>query len=149
MKQTLILLLFPLLLTAQVYNPDTTWTLTYAHVSKIRLEIEKSKAERELLTRELDLMYEKGNEQSKIIRKLQVRDSLYNKELEKAAEIENLFREKLILANEIMNNYKILVFSAETQLKAEEKKRKRAELWKNVYRYGWPAAGILALIILK
>ena len=149
MRLIIFILLFPLFLFGQIYNQDTTWTLNYAHVSKLHAEIEGSKKERELLKLEIDLLYEKGHEQSKIIKKLQVRDSLYNLELEKAAEIEAIFREKLILSNEIMNNYKILLFSTETQLKAEEKKRKRVEFWKNFYKYGIPAAGVLALIILK
>ena len=45
--KTLILLLFPLFLSGQIYNQDTTWTLNYAHITKLRTEIETSKAVRQ------------------------------------------------------------------------------------------------------
>lgn len=144
----LILLLFPLLLGAQRYNQDTTWVLNYIQLNKLRVEIETSKQQRQILTKELELMYEKSGEQSKIVKKLQVRDSLYTLELEKAAEIETIFREKLGLYNTIVGNYKILLFGTEEQLKAAEKKRRREKLWKNIYRYSYPAVGAVVIGIL-
>lgn len=145
----LILLLFPLFLSGQVYNQDTTWTLNYAHITKLRTEIETSKAVRQKLNDELALLYEKSERQDIIIKNVKLRDSLATVELQKADEIESVLREKLVLSNDIISKYRVLLFSTEDQLRIADKKRKNAELWKTIYKYGIPAAGILTLIILK
>lgn len=145
----LILLLFPLFLSGQVYNQDTTWTLNYAHITKLRTEIETSKAVRQKLNDELALLYEKSERQDIIIKNVKLRDSLATVELQKADEIESVLREKLVLSNDIISKYRVLLFSTEDQLRVADKKRKNAELWKGIYKYGIPAAGILTLIILK
>lgn len=147
--KTLILLLFPLFLSGQIYNQDTTWTLNYAHITKLRTEIETSKAIRQKLNDELALLYEKSERQDIIIRNVKLRDSLATVELQKADEIEAVLREKLALSNDIISKYRVLLFSTEDQLRIADKKRKNAELWKTIYKYGIPAAGILTLIILK
>ena len=145
----LILLLFPLFLSGQVYNQDTTWTLNYAHITKLRTEIETSKAVRQKLNDELALLYEKSERQDIIIKNVKLRDSLATVELQKADEIEAVLREKLALSNDIISKYRVLLFSIEDQLRIADKKRRNAELWKTIYKYGIPAAGILTLIILK
>lgn len=145
----LILLLFPLFLSGQIYNQDTTWTLNYAHITKLRTEIETSKAVRQKLNDELALLYEKSERQDIIIKNVKLRDSLATVELQKADEIEAVLREKLVLSNDIISKYRVLLFSTEDQLRIADKKRKNAELWKTIYKYGIPAAGILTLIILK
>ena len=145
----LILLLFPLFLSGQVYNQDTTWTLNYAHITKLRTEIETSKAVRQKLNDELALLYEKSERQDIIIKNVKLRDSLATVELQKADEIEAVLREKLALSNDIISKYRVLLFSTEDQLRIADKKRRNAELWKTIYKYGIPAAGILTLIILK
>lgn len=145
----LILLLFPLFLSGQIYNQDTTWTLNYAHITKLRTEIETSKAVRQKLNDELALLYEKSERQDIIIKNVKLRDSLATVELQKADEIESVLREKLVLSNDIISKYRVLLFSTEDQLRIADKKRKNAELWKTIYKYGIPAAGILTLIILK
>ena len=147
--KTLILLLFPLFLSGQIYNQDTTWTLNYAHITKLRTEIETSKAVRQKLKDELALLYEKSERQDIIIKNVKLRDSLATVELQKADEIEVVLREKLVLSNDIISKYRVLLFSTEDQLRIADKKRKNAELWKTIYKYGIPAAGILTLIILK
>ena len=147
--KTLILLLFPLFLSGQIYNQDTTWTLNYAHITKLRTEIETSKAVRQKLNDELALLYEKSERQDIIIKNVKLRDSLATVELQKADEIEAVLREKLALSNDIISKYRVLLFSTEDQLRIADKKRRNAELWKTIYKYGIPAAGILTLIILK
>lgn len=147
--KTLILLLFPLFLSGQIYNQDTTWTLNYAHITKLRTEIETSKAIRQKLNDELALLYEKSERQDIIIRNVKLRDSLATVELQKADEIEAVLREKLALSNDIISKYRVLLFSTEDQLRIADKKRKNAELWKTIYKYGFPAAGLLTLLLLR
>ena len=147
--KTLILLLFPLFLSGQIYKQDTTWTLNYAHITKLRTEIETSKAIRQKLNDELALLYEKSERQDIIIRNVKLRDSLATVELQKADEIEAVLREKLALSNDIISKYRVLLFSTEDQLRIADKKRKNAELWKTIYKYGFPAAGLLTLLLLR
>lgn len=147
--KTLILLLFPLFLSGQIYNQDTTWTLNYAHITKLRTEIETSKAIRQKLNDELALLYEKSERQDIIIRNVKLRDSLATVELQKADEIEAVLREKLALSNDIISKYRVLLFSTEDQLRIADKKRRNAELWKTIYKYGFPAAGLLTLLLLR
>jgi len=145
----LILLLFPLFLSGQIYNQDTTWTLNYVHITKLRTEIETSKAVRQKLNDELALLYEKSERQDIIIKNVKLRDSLATVELQKADEIEAVFREKLVLSNDIISKYRVLLFSTEDQLRVADKKRKNAELWKGIYKYGFPAVGLLTLLLLR
>lgn len=147
--KTLILLLFPLFLSGQIYNQDTTWTLNYAHITKLRTEIETSKAIRQKLNDELALLYEKSERQDIIIRNVKLRDSLATVELQKADEIEAVLREKLALSNDIISKYRVLLFSTEDQLRIADKKRRNAELWKGIYKYGFPAVGLLTLLLLR
>jgi len=145
----LILLLFPLFLSGQIYNQDTTWTLNYVHITKLRTEIETSKAVRQKLNDELALLYEKSERQDIIIKNVKLRDSLATVELQKADEIEAVLREKLVLSNDIISKYRVLLFSTEDQLRVADKKRKNAELWKGIYKYGFPAVGLLTLLLLR
>ena len=153
MKQLLLILLFilPFTINSQIYNStDTTWTVTYNQVLKIRQSIESCKNNREVLEKEIDLLELSGQTKDLAIRKLQVRDSLYAMEISKYKEMDDIMREKVFLSNDIINNYKVLLLTAEDQILAENKKRKKAELWNKVYKVGYAAAAILAgYIILK
>ena len=153
MKQLLILLFFllPFTINSQIYNStDTTWTVTYNEVLKIRQIIESCENNREVLGKEIDLLELSGQTKDIAIKKLQVRDSLYAMEIGKYKEMDDIMREKVFLSNDIINNYKVLLLTAEDQIKAENKKRKKAELWNKVYKVGYAAAAILAgYIILK
>ena len=133
MKQLLLILLFflPFTINSQIYNStDTTWTVTYNQVLKIRQSIESCKNNREVLEKEIDLLELSGQTKDLAIRKLQVRDSLYAMEISKYKEMDDIMREKVFLSNDIINNYKFLLLTAEYQIRAENKKRKKAELWK-------------------
>ena len=153
MKQLLLIILFflPFTINSQIYNStDTTWTVTYNHVLKIRQSIESCKNNREVLEKEIDLLELSGQTKDVAIKKLQVRDSLYVMEIGKYKEMDDIMREKVFLSNDIINNYKVLLLTAEDQILAENKKRKKAELWNKVYKVGYAAAAILAgYIILK
>ena len=153
MKQLLRIILFflPFTINSQIYNStDTTWTVTYNQVLKIRQSIESCKNNREVLEKEIDLLELSGQTKDLAIKKLQVRDSLYAMEISKYKEMDDIMREKVFLSNDIINNYKILLFSAEDQIRAENKKRKKAELWKNIYKYSIPlVAAITSYVILK
>ena len=153
MKQLLFILLFflPFTINSQIYNStDTTWTVTYNQVLKIRQSIESCKNNREVLEKEIDLLELSGQTKDKKKKKLQVRDSLYAMEIGKYKEMDDIMREKVFLSNDIINNYKVLLLTAEDQILAENKKRKKAELWNKVYKVGYAAAAILAgYIILK
>ena len=57
MKQLLLIILFflPFTINSQIYNStDTTWTVTYNQVLKIRQIIESCKNSREVLEKEID-----------------------------------------------------------------------------------------------
>ncbi len=153
MKQLLLIILFflPFTINSQIYNStDTTWTVTYNQVLKIRQSIESCKNNREVLEKEIDLLELSGQTKDLAIKKLQVRDSLYAMEISKYKEMDDIMREKVFLSNDIINNYKVLLLTAEDQILAENKKRKKAELWNKVYKVGYAAAAILAgYLILK
>lgn len=153
MKQLLLIILFflPFTVNSQIYNStDTTWTVTYNQVLKIRQSIESCKNNREVLEKEIDLLELSGQTKDLAIKKLQVRDSLYAMEISKYKEMDDIMREKVLLSNDIINNYKVLLLTAEDMVRAENKKRKKAELWNKVYKVGYAAAAILAgYIILK
>ncbi len=135
---------------AQIYNSiDTTWTLQYQEVLTIRKKIETAKQERKLLEAEIEVLTKMNSTKDLIIKKQQVRDSLYQMELDKYKEMDDIMREKVFLSNDIINNYKILLWSTEDQLRVAEKKRKNAELWAKIYKYGIPAAGILTILLIK
>ncbi len=153
MKQLLLIILFflPFTINSQIYNStDTTWTVTYNQVLKIRQSIESCKNSREVLEKEIDLLELSGQTKDLAIKKLQVRDSLYAMEISKYKEMDDIMREKVFLSNDIINNYKVLLLTAEDQIFAENKKRKKAELWNKLYKVGYAAAAILTgYLILK
>ena len=122
---------------------DTTWTLQYHHMLSIREKIETLKQEKVILEKEINLLESAGATKDLVIKKLQVRDSLATIELEHYATMDSLLREKLDRYNTITNNYDMLLFSTQEQLNAEAKKARREKLWKNIYRYSYPALGII------
>ena len=153
MKQLLLIILFilPFTINSQIYNSlDTTWIVTYNQVLKIRQSIESCKNNREVLEKEIDLLELSGQTKDLTIKKLQVRDSLFMMELSKYKEMDDIMREKIYISNDIINNYKALLFTTEDELRAENKKRRRIETWKKIYKYGYPITiAITGILILK
>ncbi len=111
----------------------------------IREKIETLKQEKVILEKEINLLESAGATKDLVIKKLQVRDSLATIELEHYATMDSLLREKLDRYNTITNNYDMLLFSTQEQLNAEAKKARREKLWKNIYRYSYPALGIVVI----
>lgn len=148
MKNILLLLsfAFSLSLSAQHFNSvDTSYSFTYEQA----LELAKDREKRKRLEREIELLIKIGVEKDYIIDKLRLRDSLYTLEIKKCDELNDLLWDKNERYSEIIDNYRILLLSAEDRLKAETKKKRREELWKNIYKYGIPAAAIVAVILIK
>ena len=58
--------------------------------------------------------------------------------------MDKVMAEKAYKANDIINNQKLLILTAEDQLKAETKKARKQERLKNLYKFGYP---ILAIIV--
>jgi hypothetical protein len=148
MKATLtfVLLVFGIYINAQTpniqYNPiDTTFTFSRTYTQSIKNEIEYLTKDRNLL----DSLY---TENKQIIRKLTIRDSLYSKEIEWYKQLDKNLREVDVRQNEIIRNQALIIISAESRLKTETKKAKNAEIWKDVYKYGWPLIGIIATFII-
>lgn len=127
-------------------SKDTTLTFSYPQ----SIQIGKSMERVSLLEKEVSVLKESGATKDMVIRKLQLRDTLMQIELNLSKEIELSLKEKIKLGEEVQSNYKKLVFSAEEQLKAEKKEKRIQETWKNIYKYGYPVlAGIITVLILK
>jgi hypothetical protein len=151
MKQLLLILLFilPFTINSQIYNStDTTWTVTYNQVLKIRESIESCKNNREVLEKEIDLLELSGQTKDLTIKKLLIRDSLYSIELSKYKEMDDIMRNKVFLSNDIINNYKVLLMSTEDSLKIETKAKRKEKIWKNIYKYGYAVGGVLVGILI-
>ncbi len=149
----LIFLFLTFNISAQViYNPiDTTYTFTYAHLQSIKNNIESCKAQRGALEREIIILEDIRATQDQKIKKLVIRDSLYQKELGLYKEMDYIMRDKLYRANDIMNNYKILLVGTEDQLRIESKKARKERMWKQIYKWSYPAAALIVtgIIITK
>jgi hypothetical protein len=125
---------------------DSTFTFSFQQSLKVAKRLEFS----DKLQREVDILKESLGHQSLAMQKLELRDTLMQMELKKSYEIEKVLNDRLRVSDEIIGNYKALVFSAEEQLKSEQKKTKDQEIWKNVYKYGYPALiGVVTFFILK
>jgi flagellar motor component MotA len=100
------------------------------------------------LEKEILILSEMRNEQDAKIIKLEKRDTIYNAEIAKYKVMDGLMREKLFKANDVIDNYKILLYSTEDLLRVESKKAKNATIWKNVYKYAYPAIGLIAAVLI-
>jgi uncharacterized protein YdcH (DUF465 family) len=88
------------------------------------------------------------NENKQIIKKLTVRDSLFQKEIDWYKQLDKTLQAVDERQNEIIRNQSVIIISAESRLKVETKKAKRAELWKDVYKYGWPIVAIITAFVI-
>lgn len=141
-----------------IYNKsDSTVIFKYHAISKIQdtivnLQNENSYIQDSIvkLETEILLLSEMRDEQTAKIIKLEKRDTIYNLEIAKYKAKDQLMHEKLFKANDVIDNYKVLLYSTEDLLRAESKKAKSATIWKNVYKYVYPAIAIVAgILILK
>ena len=147
----IIFLLFSFFLSkaqVQFNEVDTTYIFTYNQLLAVRNNIEKTNYEIYKLQSTLYLLKEIDSEKTAIISKLKIRDSLYNKELEIYKNMDVILRDKLAKSNGIISNYKTLLLINEDELQVEIKQRKKESLWKNIYKFGYPALIVVAGIII-
>lgn len=147
----IIFLLFSFFLSKaqiQFNEVDTTYIFTYNQLLAVRNNIEKTNYEIYKLQSTLYLLKEIDSEKTAIISKLKIRDSLYNKELEIYKNMDVILRDKLAKSNGIISNYKTLLLINEDELQVEIKQRKKESLWKNIYKFGYPALIVAVGIII-
>ena len=147
----IIFLLFSFFLSKaqiQFNEVDTTYIFTYNQLLAVRNNIEKTNYEIYKLQSTLYLLKEIDSEKTAIISKLKIRDSLYNKELEIYKNMDVILRDKLAKSNGIISNYKTLLLINEDELQVEIKQRKKESLWKNIYKFGYPALIVVAGVII-
>ena len=123
---------------------DSFFIVSYSKVNSIKERTENLKKQIEILSQYAIVC-------DTATKKAISKEIWYNQEVEKWARMDSIMREKLILSNDVIHNYKTIVILTEEQLKKSEKSRKKEEFWKNVYKI--PAmAGVVALftyVILK
>lgn len=151
MKIFVFLIFFPIFVFSQRYNPiDTTYIFTYKELLKLQNKIEINKQLQEHLEKEIDLLEILNENYNLKLSKLEIKDSLYREELLIYREMDYLLRDKINKSNDIINNYRYLLLSTEEKVRFEQKNVKNEVMWKNVYKYGYPAiALIITIIILK
>ena len=144
-----ILMLFSSIVYCQTYNSvDTTFTFKYLQLQNIKNNIELCKLNRSRLEEEVLLLTDIKYTQDIKIKKLEVRDSLYNREIELYKEMDNVLREKMYKATEIIRNQNILILTNDEKLVKEKSKLKKETAWKNIYKFGYPILGIVAGVLL-
>ncbi len=150
MRLILLLFLLPLFANSQVVH-DTLkneFTFKYKDLLLIQKEIEICKFAREATEQQYDKLEEIKKTQEAAIQDLELKDSLYKQEIVLYEDMNNLFRDKLNLSNDITNNYKILLFNTEDLLNKEAKKAKKERLWKNIYKGSYVVGAVIVGIIL-
>lgn len=145
-KSLILAFLFPVFLSAQHLNTkDTSYVFTYDQA----LELAQDREKRKRLEKEIEILVKIGVERDIIIQKLNTRDSLYSLEIKRCDQLNAILSEKVDRYSDIIDNYNLLLLSAESELKAETKRKRKEEFWKNVYKYGIPAIGLVTVVLLK
>lgn len=134
-----------------IYNPqDTTFTVGVTELNKIYIEIQSNRNKIEALDKELRLTDEILFYQTEKIQKLELKDSLANRELELYKDLEVELFKKIERFEEITRNYNLLILTKDTELGQAKKALRREKFWKEVYKWGLPVlGGITAYLILK
>ena len=127
---------------------DSSYTFTYGQLMDIRNNINKTTYEITKLQATINLLEGIDSEKTTIITKLNVRDSLYNKELELYKSMDGILRDKLAKSSEVIVNYKTLLLINGDELKLEINHRKRESMWKNIYKVGYPVLIVAASILI-
>jgi len=123
-------------------------TLTFSYTQSVRLA--KSLENLSFVQDENLFLKESSFVKDIIIKKLQLKDTLMQIELGYSKQIEMDLKEKIRIYEDIESNYKKLVFSAEEQLKAEKRKTRNEQIWKNIYKYGYPVLiGAITILLFK
>ena len=153
MKLIYILLLSLLSITSysQEYNKvDTTWTLTYNDVTKLRDTIEIINKSIINLKEEIKLLDSLSTEREDKIKDLDLKMNLLESAIERYEELTEIYRDKLITSNSIINSYKLELVFSKDRLEAEKKNTTKEKFWKNIYKFSYPILIITAgILILK
>ena len=153
MKLIYILLLSLLSITSysQEYNKvDTTWTLTYNDVTKLRDTIEIINKSIINLKEEIKLLDSLSTEREDKIKDLDLKMNLLESAIERYEELTEIYRDKLITSNSIINSYKLELVFSKDRLEAEKKNTTKEKFWKNIYKFSYPIIIITAgILILK
>lgn len=117
----------------------------------IRNKIETLKVEKSDLEEEVRLLEASGAEKDLVIKKLQLRDSISQLEIKEYNTMDSILKEKIKRYDQITTNYNLLLLSTQEQLNAEVKKARREKFYKNLFKFGYPALGIIVggILILK
>lgn len=144
-KLLFILLLLPVSLFGQYLQNDTTYLFTYEQARQLA----KDRETRKRLEKEIEILVKIGVEKDIVISKLNTRDSLYNLEVAKCDQMNSILLSNMNRCSEMVDNYKELLISSESKLTEEINKRKDVEVWKNVYKFGIPAAVIATILLIR
>lgn len=129
------------------YNTkDSLFIFTFPQSIQLAKKVEQA----EILQDKVYVLEQSLGAQDLAIKKLQLRDTLLQIELDYSIQANKVLHSELNKTEDIISNYKALVFSAEEQLKAEQKKAKTETIWKNIYKYGYPVLiGITTVLLLR
>ena len=153
MKLIYIILLSLLSFTvySQGYNKvDTIWTLTYNDVTKLRDTIETVNKSIINLKEEIKLLDSISTTKDYKIKELEILISLQISQIEKYEELTEIYRDKLVTSNNIMNSYKLELVFSKDKLEIEKKNTSKEKTWKQIYKWGYPILIIVTgILILK
>lgn len=152
MKQiiTIILIFFSFNLyssSADTLKQDSAFIFTFPQA----LELAKNREAMKKLEKEIVVLEKMNTEKDVIIQKYEMRDSLFQRELELEKEVNAIYEDKLNKFSQITDTYNLLLLSAEERLDLEAKQKRKEKIWKTVYKYTAVAAGgaILFLLITR
>lgn len=106
---------------------DSFLIISYDKVNSIKERTENLKKQIEILS-EYAIICDTAT------KKALTKESWYNQEIDKWSLMDSILREKIILSNSIIDNYKTLVIITEDQLKKANSTVKKEKFWKNVYK---------------
>lgn len=157
MRYLIILFLFSInsLSSQDKYKPivyhkwDTTYTLQYYHSLALKKEIKSIEFERDVAFQKIELMYRNQDLCDTVIRNLIKRDSSATQIIKNYKTSDSIQVAEIHHYKSIIKDYNYLVLSSQEELKAKNKQAKKEKLWKNAYKYGYPAALILLILLLK
>lgn len=151
MKLIYIILLSLLSFTAysQEFNIiDTTWTLNYSEAIKLRDTIETTSKAIINLKEEIKLLDSISTTKDDKIKELEILISLQVSQIEKYEELTEIYRDKLITSNSIINSYKLELVFSKDRLEIEKKNTSKERTWKNIYKFSYPIIAIVTTILI-
>lgn len=128
-----------------IFNPkDSSFTFSFSQ----SVEIAKTKKEKTLLQKEVEILGLMGDQNEKIIEKLMIKDSLSQKEIKYCENMNQLLTSKFENSTTIIDNYQKNLDEVESELKKTKYELKKEKFWKNIYKFGVPTLGTILLLII-